>query len=155
MYPNVALSTTVALGLLRYEWLIAYGLSMGLITAFIIPAREAMMADVIGPAPAVRGHRARSRLAKCRRVERIARPDELHVLPQFASDRMSDNTPAAVTDKLNTTINESLQTPEAQAALLKLSAVTRPGSPRDFSAFMSEQAPIWAELVRMSGASIQ
>src|SRR5262249_51701691 len=65
------------------------------------------------------------------------------------------NTPASVTDKLNATINESLQTSEAKAALLKLSAVTKPGSPRDFSAFMAEQAPIWAELVRMSGASIQ
>ena len=65
------------------------------------------------------------------------------------------NTPASVTDKLNVTINEGLQTPDALAALLKLSAVTRPGSPRDFSTFMAEQAPIWAELVRMSGASIQ
>jgi len=65
------------------------------------------------------------------------------------------NTPASITDKLNATINEGLQTPDALAALLKLSAVTRPGSPRDFSTFMAEQAPIWAELVRMSGASIQ
>ena len=47
--PALVLSAVVALGLLRYEWLIVYGLSMGLVTAFVIPAREAMMADVIGP----------------------------------------------------------------------------------------------------------
>lgn len=47
--PAATLSVVVGMGLLRYEYLIAYGLSMGLITAFIIPAREAMMADVLGP----------------------------------------------------------------------------------------------------------
>jgi MFS family permease len=47
--PALALAGIVYAGLLRYEWLIAYGLGMGLITAFILPAREAMMGDVIGP----------------------------------------------------------------------------------------------------------
>ncbi len=47
--PALVLSVVVAMGLLRYEWLIVYGLAMGLVTAFVIPAREAMMADVIGP----------------------------------------------------------------------------------------------------------
>ena len=47
--PALALAAIVYTGNLRYEWLIAYGLCMGLITAFILPAREAMMGDVIGP----------------------------------------------------------------------------------------------------------
>jgi len=47
--PAIALAAVVAAGLLRFEWLIVYGLAMGFVTAFIIPAREAMMADVIGP----------------------------------------------------------------------------------------------------------
>jgi MFS family permease len=47
--PALVLAGVVYAGLLRYEWLIAYGLGMGLITAFILPAREAMMGDVIGP----------------------------------------------------------------------------------------------------------
>lgn len=47
--PAIALAAVVAAGMLTFEWLIVYGLAMGLVTAFIIPAREAMMADVIGP----------------------------------------------------------------------------------------------------------
>jgi MFS family permease len=47
--PAVALSAVVAAGYLRFEWLIVYGLVMGLLTAFIVPSREAMMADVLGP----------------------------------------------------------------------------------------------------------
>jgi MFS family permease len=46
--PATALAVTVATGNLRYEWLILYGLAMGAITAFTLPAREAMMGDVIG-----------------------------------------------------------------------------------------------------------
>ncbi len=48
--PALALAAVVGFGGLRYEWLIVYGLAMGLITAFVIPARESMLADVIGPA---------------------------------------------------------------------------------------------------------
>lgn len=46
--PAAALAAIVAFGYLRFEWLIVYGLFMGLITAFTMPAREAMMGDVIG-----------------------------------------------------------------------------------------------------------
>jgi MFS family permease len=47
--PSVALAAIVWMGALRYEWLICYGLLMGLITAFILPAREATLGDVLGP----------------------------------------------------------------------------------------------------------
>lgn len=47
--PATILAAIVGLGYLRFEWLIVYGLFMGLITAFIMPAREAMLGDVIGP----------------------------------------------------------------------------------------------------------
>jgi MFS family permease len=47
--PSVALAAIVWMGALRYEWLIGYGLLMGLITAFILPAREATLGDVLGP----------------------------------------------------------------------------------------------------------
>ncbi len=47
--PSIALATIVWMGALRYEWLICYGLMMGLITAFILPAREATLGDVLGP----------------------------------------------------------------------------------------------------------
>lgn len=47
--PAIALAAIVWMGALRYEWLICYGLLMGLITAFILPAREATLGDVLGP----------------------------------------------------------------------------------------------------------
>jgi MFS family permease len=51
MVPALALAAIVYEGLLRYEWLIVYGLAMSTITAFVLPAREAMMGDVIGSNP--------------------------------------------------------------------------------------------------------
>ncbi len=45
--PATLLAVTVALGALRFEWVIAYGLGMGTITAFMMPAREAMLGRVI------------------------------------------------------------------------------------------------------------
>jgi tripartite-type tricarboxylate transporter receptor subunit TctC len=64
-------------------------------------------------------------------------------------------TPAGVVEKLNGTINAGLRSADAQASLAKLSALTQPGSPQDFVAFIADQGPKWAELVRMSGASIE
>lgn len=49
MVPALVLATVVAMGALRFEWLIGYGLVMGTITAFMLPAREATLGDVIGP----------------------------------------------------------------------------------------------------------
>ena len=64
-------------------------------------------------------------------------------------------TPASIIQRLNAAINDGLKTPDAQASLLKLSALTQPGSPQDFATFIAEQSPKWAELVRISGASIE
>src|SRR5262249_37129115 len=64
-------------------------------------------------------------------------------------------TPAAIATKLNAAINQGLTSADAQANLMKLSALTQPGSPQDFTAFIADQAPKWAELVRLSGASIE
>ncbi|MFM9862754.1 MAG: MFS transporter, partial [Micropepsaceae bacterium] len=48
MIPAIVLAAVVWSGTLRFEWLIAYGLVMGSITAFTMPAREAMLGDVLG-----------------------------------------------------------------------------------------------------------
>ncbi len=48
LIPAVVLAAVVWSGALRFEWLIAYGLVMGAITAFTLPAREAMLGDVLG-----------------------------------------------------------------------------------------------------------
>jgi tripartite-type tricarboxylate transporter receptor subunit TctC len=52
-------------------------------------------------------------------------------------------------------INEGLTSPEAKANLLKFSAITQPGTPEQFAKFIAEQSPIWAELVKLSGATIE
>lgn len=45
--PAVLLASAVAFGWLSLEWVIGYGLAMGTITGFMMPAREAMLARVI------------------------------------------------------------------------------------------------------------
>jgi MFS family permease len=47
LFPAALLALIVWTGALRYEWLIVYGLVMGAITAFTVPAREALMGDVV------------------------------------------------------------------------------------------------------------
>jgi tripartite-type tricarboxylate transporter receptor subunit TctC len=64
-------------------------------------------------------------------------------------------TPAAIVDKLNAAINEGLKSADAQQSLTRLSALTRLGSPQDFARFLADDAPKWAELVKIAGASIR
>jgi len=64
-------------------------------------------------------------------------------------------TPAAIVTRLNAAINEGLTSPEAKANFLKFSALTQPGTPADFAKFIAEQSPVWAGLVKMSGAKIE
>ena len=64
-------------------------------------------------------------------------------------------TPAAIVAKLNVAINEGLETPGAKVSFMKFSAHTQPGTPEDFARFVAEQSPIWADLVKLSGATIE
>jgi tripartite-type tricarboxylate transporter receptor subunit TctC len=64
-------------------------------------------------------------------------------------------TPRPVIDKLNATLNDILRSQEAQQSLAKLNVLLRPGSPQEFAAFVGKEAPIWAEMVRESGATAQ
>ena len=63
--------------------------------------------------------------------------------------------PRPVIDKLNATLNDILRSQEAQQSLAKLNVLLRPGSPQEFAAFVGKEAPIWAEMVRESGATAQ
>jgi len=64
-------------------------------------------------------------------------------------------TPPHIIAKLNTTINDILHSPEAKASLARLNVLLRPGSPREFSQFIDEQTPKWADMVKESGAAAQ
>jgi tripartite-type tricarboxylate transporter receptor subunit TctC len=60
-------------------------------------------------------------------------------------------TPADVVAKLNAAINKGLETPALQARLKQLAAVTRPGTPQDFAAFMASENPKWIAMAKLSG----
>jgi len=64
-------------------------------------------------------------------------------------------TPPHIVAKLNATINDILRSAEAKTSLDKLNVLLRPGSPREFSTFIAEQTPKWADMVRESGAMAQ
>jgi tripartite-type tricarboxylate transporter receptor subunit TctC len=60
-------------------------------------------------------------------------------------------TPAAIVSKLNSAINESLKGPEIVAALGKLGAEVRTGSPEDFGAFLAKERDKWVDVVTQTG----
>jgi tripartite-type tricarboxylate transporter receptor subunit TctC len=60
-------------------------------------------------------------------------------------------TPAPIVSKLNAAINESLKPPEVVAALGKLGAEVRPGSPEEFGAFLVKQRDKWVDVVTRTG----
>ena len=63
-------------------------------------------------------------------------------------------TPAPVVGKLNALNNECLRGDEVTAALAKLYALPKIGTPADFAAFIASERTKWAEVVRVSGAKI-
>jgi tripartite-type tricarboxylate transporter receptor subunit TctC len=63
-------------------------------------------------------------------------------------------TPAEIVAKLNAAINAGLQSAEAKTSLEKISAVARLGTPADFAAFLADQMPKWAALVKVAGAKV-
>lgn len=65
------------------------------------------------------------------------------------------HTPPAIIAKLNAAINDGLTSPEAKASFLKFSALIQPGTPEEFARFIAEQSPVWADLVKRSGAKIE
>lgn len=63
-------------------------------------------------------------------------------------------TPPEIVLKLNGAINEGLNSPETKANLARFSAIAKIGSPQDFTAFLAEEMPRWAEIVKIAGARI-
>jgi tripartite-type tricarboxylate transporter receptor subunit TctC len=59
-----------------------------------------------------------------------------------------------VVTRLNALINEGLAGAEVTAALAKLYALPKTGSPSDFAAFLAAELPKWAQAVKLSGAKI-
>ena len=60
-------------------------------------------------------------------------------------------TPAHVIDKLNTSINEFLRSPEVEASLAKFNAKPKIGSPDDFAKFWRAETEKWTNLINAAG----
>jgi tripartite-type tricarboxylate transporter receptor subunit TctC len=60
-------------------------------------------------------------------------------------------TPAHVIDKLNTTINEFLRSPEVEASLAKFNAKPKIGSPQDFAKFWRSETEKWTNVITSAG----
>ena len=98
----------------------------------------------------------------------VARPErwpDLPDVPTFVESGFPDiiidawtgivapkGTPTPIVEKLNAAINEGLRTPEIKAALDRFSALPKPGSPAEFDAFLRDQLPKWASMVKLAGA---
>jgi tripartite-type tricarboxylate transporter receptor subunit TctC len=64
-------------------------------------------------------------------------------------------TPAAIVAKLNATINEGLRSTATRAALDKLGIEPLTSTPQEFAAMIAEEAPKWAEAVRVTGIKVE
>jgi tripartite-type tricarboxylate transporter receptor subunit TctC len=64
-------------------------------------------------------------------------------------------TPAAIVDKLNGAINAELKSGDMRETLLRLGADVKAGTPSDFAAFVAEEAPKWAEVIKSSGMKLE
>jgi tripartite-type tricarboxylate transporter receptor subunit TctC len=60
-------------------------------------------------------------------------------------------TPGAVIDKLNAAINDALAAPDIRASFARLGIEGKSGTPADFAAVIAQEAPKWAEIVRLTG----
>jgi tripartite-type tricarboxylate transporter receptor subunit TctC len=63
-------------------------------------------------------------------------------------------TPEPVIALLNATINEGLRTPEMQASMRKLGAVSEPGSPAEFGAFIAGEERKWTAVAKAANVHI-
>jgi tripartite-type tricarboxylate transporter receptor subunit TctC len=63
-------------------------------------------------------------------------------------------TPPAIIGRLNAAIGDGLKSPEIKASLDKLGIEPKITTPKEFAAIVAEEAPRWAEIVRVTGIKI-
>ncbi len=61
-------------------------------------------------------------------------------------------TPPQIVAKLNAIINDGLRTAEIKTALARFNALPKASSPQEFEAFLKDQLPKWASMVKLAGA---
>jgi hypothetical protein len=65
------------------------------------------------------------------------------------------DTPPEIVGKLNAAINETLRSPEMKDSMAKLGFDAKIGTPQDFAAFIAEEIPRWAEIVKATGVTFE
>jgi tripartite-type tricarboxylate transporter receptor subunit TctC len=63
-------------------------------------------------------------------------------------------TPAAIVGKLNAAINEGVQAPDMQETITKLGAVTNPGTPEQFGAFIAAELAKWRSVAQAANVKV-
>jgi tripartite-type tricarboxylate transporter receptor subunit TctC len=63
-------------------------------------------------------------------------------------------TPAAIVDKLNGVINETLMAPDMKDLVAKFGSEVRSGSPQEFATFLAGETKKWARIAREAGVSL-
>lgn len=63
-------------------------------------------------------------------------------------------TPEPIIDKLNSAVNQSMQTPTVRAALQKLGVESRAVTPQAFKAFMTAETRKWRQVVARAGIKV-
>jgi tripartite-type tricarboxylate transporter receptor subunit TctC len=64
-------------------------------------------------------------------------------------------TPAAIVQRLNAAINESMTSPDAASAFARLGAEIRPAAPQDFAAFLAAETRKWADVVKAANIKVE
>jgi tripartite-type tricarboxylate transporter receptor subunit TctC len=63
--------------------------------------------------------------------------------------------PPAIVARLNSAINAALQSPELRANFANLGIEPRGGAPEDLAKLLSEDAPRWFEIIRLTGIKLE
>src|SRR5690349_4836219 len=64
-------------------------------------------------------------------------------------------TPPPIVDELNRATNAALRSPPMKESMTRLGISPSLGSAKDFAAFIADEAPRWAEIVKASGTQIE
>jgi tripartite-type tricarboxylate transporter receptor subunit TctC len=64
-------------------------------------------------------------------------------------------TPPDIVGKVNAAINETLRSPEMRESMAQLGFDAKIGTPQDFAAFIAEEIPRWAKIVKTTGVTFE
>jgi len=101
----------------------------------------------------------------------VGRPQRWHELPEvptmtesgypdFTIDAWTGvvapaGTSPQIIEKLNGAVNAGLLSPETETAMARFSSITKVGTPEEFAAFITAEAPRWAAMVKLADAKVE